>query len=157
MALIKCHECGTEVSTEAKTCPKCGATVKKPMGGGMIMAIAIGTILGAFALLGDGTPKSATPPEQKAEKEAENKRYALAEITSKTIRNAMRDPDSLKFDRLLVSADATVVCAEYRARNGFGGMNREIMILTQSGTSQAPTDWANHCIKSMHDMLWAAK
>lgn len=26
MALIKCHECGTEVSTDAKTCPKCGAT-----------------------------------------------------------------------------------------------------------------------------------
>lgn len=26
MALIKCHECGKEVSTEAKTCPSCGAT-----------------------------------------------------------------------------------------------------------------------------------
>lgn len=28
MALIKCHECGTDVSTEAKTCPQCGATPK---------------------------------------------------------------------------------------------------------------------------------
>jgi DNA-directed RNA polymerase subunit RPC12/RpoP len=30
MALLKCHECGNEVSSEAKTCPKCGAKVKKP-------------------------------------------------------------------------------------------------------------------------------
>lgn len=29
MALIKCHECGAEVSTEAKRCPKCGARTKK--------------------------------------------------------------------------------------------------------------------------------
>jgi len=25
MALIKCHECGHEISTEAKVCPQCGA------------------------------------------------------------------------------------------------------------------------------------
>lgn len=28
MALIKCHECGNEVSTEATACPKCGAKPK---------------------------------------------------------------------------------------------------------------------------------
>ncbi|RYZ83008.1 MAG: zinc ribbon domain-containing protein [Proteobacteria bacterium] len=27
MALIKCAECGNEVSTTAKACPKCGAKV----------------------------------------------------------------------------------------------------------------------------------
>jgi hypothetical protein len=26
MALMKCHECGSDVSSEASTCPKCGAT-----------------------------------------------------------------------------------------------------------------------------------
>lgn len=30
MALIKCSECGTDVSTTAKTCPKCGAKVVVP-------------------------------------------------------------------------------------------------------------------------------
>lgn len=30
MALIKCHECGNDVSTEAAACPKCGAKPKKP-------------------------------------------------------------------------------------------------------------------------------
>lgn len=28
MALIKCHECGANVSTAAKTCPQCGAGVR---------------------------------------------------------------------------------------------------------------------------------
>lgn len=30
MALIKCKECGAQVSTQAKNCPSCGAKVKKP-------------------------------------------------------------------------------------------------------------------------------
>ncbi len=29
MALIKCKECGTEISKKAKECPKCGAPAKK--------------------------------------------------------------------------------------------------------------------------------
>lgn len=29
MALIACKDCGTEVSTSAKACPKCGAKVPK--------------------------------------------------------------------------------------------------------------------------------
>ncbi len=40
MALIKCKECGGEVSTKAKACPKCGAKVPRtkwwlwvPLGG----------------------------------------------------------------------------------------------------------------------------
>ena len=32
MALIKCHECGSEVSTEATACPKCGAKPKAHFG-----------------------------------------------------------------------------------------------------------------------------
>jgi hypothetical protein len=30
MALIKCHECGKPLSTEATTCPHCGAPAKAP-------------------------------------------------------------------------------------------------------------------------------
>jgi len=30
MALIKCHECGSNVSSEAASCPKCGATPRLP-------------------------------------------------------------------------------------------------------------------------------
>lgn len=45
MALIKCKECGTEVSSKAEACPKCGARVAaKQMG--------CGTIIGIFLLIG---------------------------------------------------------------------------------------------------------
>jgi zinc-ribbon domain len=30
MAMIACKECGTEISTTAKACPKCGAVVPRP-------------------------------------------------------------------------------------------------------------------------------
>ena len=33
LAIIACHDCGNEVSTEAKACPKCGAKVKAPTSG----------------------------------------------------------------------------------------------------------------------------
>lgn len=32
MALIKCHECTHEVSTEASACPRCGAKVRTESG-----------------------------------------------------------------------------------------------------------------------------
>jgi hypothetical protein len=42
MALIKCKECGAEVSSKAETCPKCGARVTpKPMGCGTAIGVVI--------------------------------------------------------------------------------------------------------------------
>lgn len=47
MALVKCKECGTEVSSKAETCPKCGARVAdKPMGCGTLIGAAfLGVII----------------------------------------------------------------------------------------------------------------
>jgi len=40
MALIKCKECGSEVSSKAETCPKCGARITaKPMGCGTLIGV----------------------------------------------------------------------------------------------------------------------
>jgi hypothetical protein len=41
MALVKCKECGSKVSTEAATCPQCGATISKSMGCGTLVIVAI--------------------------------------------------------------------------------------------------------------------
>jgi predicted amidophosphoribosyltransferase len=32
MALTECHECGSRISTNAKTCPRCGAPMKEGIG-----------------------------------------------------------------------------------------------------------------------------
>ncbi len=39
MALIKCKECGSEVSSKADACPKCGVKIKKSMGCGSLIAV----------------------------------------------------------------------------------------------------------------------
>lgn len=44
MALIKCRECGREISSKSATCPGCGAPVKSRRGAGR-------TLLGILALL----------------------------------------------------------------------------------------------------------
>lgn len=52
MALIKCKECGAEVSSKAETCPKCGARVAaKPMGCGTLVGIILlgGIIISVFS------------------------------------------------------------------------------------------------------------
>lgn len=50
MALIKCHECGNEVSTSAKTCPKCGAPVKKQMNTAAGVGLVVVALIVVFAL-----------------------------------------------------------------------------------------------------------
>lgn len=94
MALTKCHECGTEVSTEAKTCPKCGAKVKKPMGGGTILLIGLVTIVVLSMTVGSGTPSSSTPTQHEiaarlAEVEAE---YARTPHITPSIKDRPLDP-----------------------------------------------------------------
>jgi len=46
VALIKCKECGNDVSTKADACPKCGARLKSSSGAGS------GCIVGFFKLIG---------------------------------------------------------------------------------------------------------
>lgn len=66
MALVKCKECGSDVSSKAASCPKCGASVaSKPMGVGklilfIILAIVIiPPVISGFSGAWDATP--ATP------------------------------------------------------------------------------------------------
>jgi hypothetical protein len=62
MALIKCHECGQEVSTEADKCPHCGAKPKKKTSiFTWIIAIFFGLIL-FRAVLAPSSSSNSIPP-----------------------------------------------------------------------------------------------
>jgi len=52
MALKKCKECGNEVSSKAKTCPKCGAPVKKEIGCGTGLIIILAFLIIIPAIIG---------------------------------------------------------------------------------------------------------
>lgn len=72
MALVKCKECGTEISNTVTTCPKCGFVSKKPQGclqqgvkvifGGFMCLIILGMAMSMCSKRpnADGTPVSAS-------------------------------------------------------------------------------------------------
>lgn len=69
MALLKCHECGATVSTEAKACQSCGAPPRKPMspivkygGGFLVVTVGLGVVASFF--IPNDAPKAAAPQPQ---------------------------------------------------------------------------------------------
>lgn len=160
MALLKCKECGGQVSSKAAACPACGAKAPKRTSlFTWVVAAAMGvTIVGGLAA-GGGNLKTAPPrPEPtKAEQAAEASRYAAAQGLDQALKRAAKDPDSVKYESLRVSADAQVVCAEFRARNGFGAYDKGIAVAVGDVVSQDVRAWKKHCNRPMADLLYAVK
>jgi len=75
MAITKCKECGAEVSTKAKECPKCGAPVKRKTSVvTWVAAIILGLwVIGHFA----SGPSTSTPVSNAAKIEPTPKETAI--------------------------------------------------------------------------------
>ena len=143
MALIPCQECKQEVSTEAKTCPNCGAKVKKPKKPmSRNMKILLG-ILGVGFIVSvnldvDKKKESekqriaAMTPEQKAASEKRITQQAVAAEVAKKIKNAMKDPEAFELKSLIVKPNGTA-CYEYRAKNSFGAILPSSAVLSSKG------------------------
>jgi hypothetical protein len=130
MAMAKCRECGTEVSDEAKACPKCGISkpVRKTSTFTKIVAVlfAFAFIVGALTQIDEANDS----PEERAAKEAARKEKFDREVQplvdagrdARRLRDSMRDPASFELVAVIDMGNGTR-CFQYRARNGFGGMN----------------------------------
>ena len=95
MALIPCRECGKETSTDASSCPHCGAVVRKTpkaQGPGMGCAVALEVIL-LLAVVFSLVPKdheAANAPSQNGEpaaREEANDDIARTKLSSLRIPN----------------------------------------------------------------------
>lgn len=90
MALITCPECGNQVSTDAKSCPKCGARTKPKS---KALYWIIGTPLGLLILL---AIIGSNPSPETAEKRQARAVYELCvsdmkdELRSREFREASR-------------------------------------------------------------------
>lgn len=90
MALIKCKECGNEVSSEAKTCPKCGAKVPKGMGllskiflglfGFVVLSAVLSAVLNTHPTSPSAPSPSAPPPAPVKTYTPQEKAAALAKM-----------------------------------------------------------------------------
>lgn len=148
MALTKCKECGKEVSDTAGKCPNCGAKVKKPMG--VLGIVAIGIAIIALAKCSESANRASlnkSPPDPVAEA-----RFQKTAAIARTIKNNLREPESMTLETARANDDASVVCLEYRARNGFGGMSKEFVVFAQNKAHQTPEAWNKHCTQPLFDM-----
>lgn len=146
MALTKCAECGNEVSTQAKTCPKCGAKVKTRKTSGrlwvlvaalVIVSVAVGNLATKEATDNEASRLAALSPEQrtaelakkKEESDLSSARYACRKFVEKTL----HDPASAKFDEPSTywaekrKKNIYSVQVKLSAKNGFNATRKSVM------------------------------
>ena len=180
MALIACKECNNEVSTEARTCPKCGAKVvepKKPMS--TTTKILIGLFgFGVLAMVVSESGRkedrenaekqriAALTPEQKtkekADKSKRNLQLQMAEVGASTLKKSMKDPTAFDLTSLTVLPNGSA-CYEYRAKNSFGAIFPASAVLTKGKLLVSERDgnnfvevWNKECTVSGGDEIAAS-
>ena len=182
MALVKCPDCGTEVSTQATACPKCGragnysAPKAKPktsifIAGFLVFVAVVMLLMSKYTNHRETAAEQAriaklTPEERAAEatrasaaatadaerKTTEDRKLQNAFLGAQTLKGAMRNPESFKLASALVMPSGAI-CYQYRAQNGFGGLNVESAVLEPSSilktehSSGFVHDWNKYCAK----------
>lgn len=119
MALIKCKECGKDISSEAKVCPSCGIAPPKRTG---IVSIVVVGLIGIYMVKCTYDEASKGPPPQKsADTIQADKELNVAIAYGKLIKKATKDPSSFKMESFLIYPGGAA-CYEYRAKNSFGAI-----------------------------------
>lgn len=132
--LNKCRKCGAEFNQNIDACPKCGTTVSSADNQIKIGLLVISAIILLWVFYPSNKNSSDLAKEQlKAEqKAADDIKWNLVFTGEEMLKKMMRDPDSLVFERVLYTEDQSV-CYEYRAKNGFGGMNKGAAVFSGKG------------------------
>ena len=151
MALVKCEECGKQISDEAESCPSCGA---KPEKMGLFRKIFIGIF--AFVVLSfmmkESNPPSVKQPEQspssstetqeaKKKREEDQAKQLSILLRISALREEMNNPPSFELVEAINLANGTL-CVTYRATNGFGGVVTDSKAIS-SGAKVI--DYAKNC------------
>lgn len=145
MALIKCPECGKEISDKTKKCPECGYPIKKlnkKSGTKRKIIISLIIVIGIIFIISItviiiklSNGKSTQQVEQQTQTEIVTEtplndyEYAAINLVNK-LKDRLKNPDSLKIYSLNVrqfyKGETTYhFCIDYSAQNGFGGNNRK--------------------------------
>lgn len=120
MAIIKCYECSADVSTLAKTCPKCGAPVRQGQakdadGGSPILkygAIAIAVLI--VAMVATKPAKKPATPYDPAPTPAELARHKAATAGNSTASDVL--PTTIEDMAADYDANTVAADAKYKGR-----------------------------------------
>jgi hypothetical protein len=96
--------------------------------------------------------ESTKPAKQKVD-QAEEARFQKVAIAVRIVKSSMRDPDSFKLEFAGSNESGSVICMTYRAKNGFGGYNKEQVSIVDGRLSEAASQWNRNCAhKDLYDM-----
>ena len=159
MALVKCQECGNQISTDAKACPQCGAKARPAHSKGQWLFIGLATIgiVSCIAKSQTDTEQSAAAlsavesqksPEQRLAEKAQ-KAKSEAEFQSvvkgaKMLKSSMKNPDSFKLNSAIKMDDGTI-CYQYRSTNSFNAIVPGYFVSFANKGSQSVGDWNKFC------------
>lgn len=155
MALIKCKECGSQVSDEAKACPHCGAAPPKRTSTATMLVAALVVmfvVMGIYDSVQRGNDASeaaaaehkrlaSLTPEQRAKEEkrkvvdaankAKEDQLNIARYTCKEfVKQSLHDPESADFDSTNTfwaeeKKGVFSVQVHLRAKNGFNALRKD--------------------------------
>lgn len=144
MGLITCKECKNQVSNLAKTCPGCGAPVQnlqQKILGFIILAIIIVVIISSCQ-----DPKQPAKVPDTPENRAKTFRTVKISKFAKELQQTMHDPATMQFIKVTSNENASTVCMEYRARNGFGAMRADQTLYLFGTPYQNEEAWNLSCL-----------
>lgn len=84
-------------------------------------------------------------PEQEAAEQAQKTRRYMAALAAAAIKKSLHDPDSLKWSFIRANDDASVMCFEYRAKNGFGAMRLQHATYANKKFTEGANAWNKRC------------
>lgn len=152
MALIQCHECKREISSEARHCPACGAPTTarvqpKPKTNrvalGTVWAALLATVIVIYSCSDTPEPRQKSIAELEAEREKERE-FQVAAAVVRSLKNNMKNPKSFE----LVSAHMMTsgsLCITYRGTNSFNAIVTSHYVLSADGGSDRATTWNASC------------
>ena len=144
MALTKCKECGNTLSTTAKSCPQCGAKpIKTSAFTWLVAIIAASIMIGSFSS-GPTAPNAPSAPKTPERSESEARFKKVGEIGA-VLMSGMREPDTVEWTRILANKDASVVCFEFKGKNGFGGVSFNKIAVVNGRVRESTSQWNAHC------------
>lgn len=118
----------------------------------MILVALIAVSSAAFAA--KPKPKAPQAPQLTEEQKIEATRVKMVDAATTAIRDSMKDPESARFRRVVVSPKGRAVCGEVNAKNemgGYVGFRRFIVAADRAGvegdeTYFAETHWQERCV-----------
>ena len=129
MALVKCRECGNSVSTEAKTCPKCGIKnpAKKELSWAAAFIIVTSAIIIISSLFGKTQRNRRHQNTGTNQKRTDTKGFSAWDGTHIELKNnkkSMNDRASYEHVKTVYydMDDHLIVKTQFRGKNIFGGM-----------------------------------